>query len=59
MRRLRAGFEADVTVFDPAGIGSPASYDQPDVPPTGVHLVIRGGRVIHRSEPIRPPLRSS
>jgi dihydroorotase/N-acyl-D-amino-acid deacylase len=43
---LRAGAYADVTVFDPARIGSPAWYDDPEQTPTGIVRVMREGRTI-------------
>lgn len=44
---LREGCSADITVFDPARIGTKASYETPDVDPDGIHLVMREGRVVH------------
>ena len=43
---LRAGAWADVTVFDPAQVGSPATYDDPERPPTGIEYVFREGRLL-------------
>ena len=40
---LRAGFHADVTVFDPLTVGSPATYDEPCLPPSGIRHVFRNG----------------
>jgi N-acyl-D-aspartate/D-glutamate deacylase len=40
---LKTGFFADITVFDPATIGSPATYDAPEQRPTGIRYVIRNG----------------
>ncbi len=45
---LKPGAFADVTIFDPVTIGSPASYSDPQQPPTGVHLVLREGKEIYR-----------
>jgi N-acyl-D-amino-acid deacylase len=39
---------ADLVVFDPTTIGSPASYDQPTLPPTGIFLVIVNGEIVVR-----------
>jgi dihydroorotase/N-acyl-D-amino-acid deacylase len=44
--RLLPGFFADITVFDPAQIGSPATYDEPATPPLGIHRVFRNGRLL-------------
>jgi N-acyl-D-amino-acid deacylase len=40
---LRAGAHADVTVFDAGTIDSPASYDNPELPPIGIREVFRNG----------------
>ncbi len=47
--RLERGFHADIVVFDPATVGSPATYDNPAVPPTGIRLVLRNGCILHRT----------
>jgi len=41
--RLQAGFIANVTVFDLNEIDSPATYEQPTLPPRGVKYVLRKG----------------
>jgi dihydroorotase/N-acyl-D-amino-acid deacylase len=43
--RLEPEFFADLVVFDPEQIGSSATYDRPDVPPTGIRWVFREGRL--------------
>jgi dihydroorotase/N-acyl-D-amino-acid deacylase len=43
---LRPGAYADLAIFDPATIGSPANYDQPEQAPTGIVCVIREGRIV-------------
>jgi dihydroorotase/N-acyl-D-amino-acid deacylase len=43
--RLAPGFFADITVFDAHEIDSPASYDNPEAAPHGVHYVFRNGRL--------------
>jgi N-acyl-D-aspartate/D-glutamate deacylase len=43
---LRPGFAADVTVFDPATIAGPASYENPEQSPVGVHSVWRAGKKV-------------
>jgi N-acyl-D-amino-acid deacylase len=40
---LRPGFRADVTVFDPGSVDSPATFDSPELPPTGIRYVFRNG----------------
>lgn len=37
---------ADVTVFDPERVESPATYDDPEHPPLGIEFVFREGRLI-------------
>jgi N-acyl-D-amino-acid deacylase len=49
--RLEAGLRADLVVFDPARVGSPATYESPEQPPEGIHYVLRDGRFTVR----RPP----
>jgi N-acyl-D-amino-acid deacylase len=43
--RLEPGYYADITVFDPRTIGSPATYDEPERPPTGIRHVFRNGQL--------------
>jgi N-acyl-D-amino-acid deacylase len=43
--RIAPGALADVTVFDPASIGSDADYDQPERTPAGISAVFRRGRL--------------
>lgn len=40
---LRVGAIADVTVFDPRTVDSPANYEHPDLPPVGIREVFRNG----------------
>ena len=42
--RLAPGYFADVTVFDPEKVGSPATYDSPEQAPIGIHHVFRNGK---------------
>jgi N-acyl-D-amino-acid deacylase len=40
---LRPGAWADLVAFDPATIGSPADYEHPTLPPTGIaHVLVNG-----------------
>ncbi len=40
---VREGMDADLVVFDPGTVGSPASYDEPRQFPRGIDHVIVGG----------------
>jgi len=46
---IAPGYQADLVVFDSARIGSPATYDQPEQPPEGIHYVIRDGKFTVRT----------
>ena len=41
---LRAGFTADVTVFDPDRIRSRATYESPELAPEGIQHLIKNGK---------------
>jgi dihydroorotase/N-acyl-D-amino-acid deacylase len=41
--RLERGYFADVVVFDPKTVNSPASYQSPSLPPSGICHVFRNG----------------
>jgi N-acyl-D-amino-acid deacylase len=43
---LLPGFFADITVFDPGRIGSPATYEEPQLSPVGITRVFRNGRLL-------------
>ena len=43
---LLPGFFADISVFDPRRIGSPATYEQPQASPVGIARVFRSGRLL-------------
>jgi dihydroorotase/N-acyl-D-amino-acid deacylase len=43
--RIAPGYAADLVLFDPERIGSPATYETPYVPPTGIHMVMREGSI--------------
>jgi dihydroorotase/N-acyl-D-amino-acid deacylase len=40
---LKEGAFADITVFDSEKIDSPATYDEPELPPVGILRVFRNG----------------
>jgi dihydroorotase/N-acyl-D-amino-acid deacylase len=42
---LAPGQWADITVFDAAEVDSPATYEQPELPPAGIRYVFRNGRL--------------
>lgn len=44
--RIAEGLVADVTVFDPEKIHTDATYENPDVAPTGIKVVLRSGKVV-------------
>lgn len=43
---LQTGAFADVSVFDPNQVASPATYDDPELPPLGIQYVFREGRLL-------------
>ena len=43
---IAEGYVADVTVFDPTTIHTDATYENPDVAPSGIKVVLRSGQVI-------------
>jgi len=43
--RIEPGYYADITVFDPRAIASPATYEDPERPPLGIRYVLRNGRI--------------
>jgi len=53
---LRPGFHADVAVFDPARIASPANYQEPQLPPIGIHCVILAGSIVHGGPILNGPV---
>lgn len=42
---LRAGFTADIVVFDPARVQSRSTYETPETSPLGIVTVIKNGKV--------------
>jgi dihydroorotase/N-acyl-D-amino-acid deacylase len=49
--RIESGRRADLVVFDPSRVGSPATHERPEQPPIGIYYVIRDGQFTVR----RPP----
>ncbi|MCP4247870.1 MAG: amidohydrolase family protein, partial [bacterium] len=45
--RIERGYFADLTVFDASTIDSPATYEDPEQPPTGIRYVFRNGQRVH------------
>jgi N-acyl-D-amino-acid deacylase len=44
--QIAEGYVADITLFDPGAIHSDASYEVPDVAPSGIKSVWRNGRTV-------------
>lgn len=45
---IKSGAWADLVVFDPDRIESPATYDEPKLPPTGIiHVLVNGQFTLH------------
>jgi N-acyl-D-aspartate/D-glutamate deacylase len=44
--RIEVGYTADITVFDPAAIRTEATYEKPDVVPSGIRVVLRNGMIV-------------
>jgi dihydroorotase/N-acyl-D-amino-acid deacylase len=42
---LREGYMADVTVFDPERVASPATYETPELPPEGIAFILKNGEI--------------
>jgi dihydroorotase/N-acyl-D-amino-acid deacylase len=53
--RVSEGCVADLVVFDPETVGSPATYDRPEQPPRGIHYVLSAGRLTVRAGQIVAP----
>ena len=47
---LKEGFAADIVVFDPETVDSPATFDNPQVYPEGIYAVLRNGEAVWKSE---------
>lgn len=43
---LTEGAWADITVFDPATVGHPGTYAEPDLRPTGIPYVLLEGHLV-------------
>ena len=59
--RLRAGADADITIFDPATVLDRSTYREPSLPPVGIqHVIVNGvsvvanGRAVEGATPGRP-----
>jgi len=53
---IREGHVADITVFDPASVKDLATFDAPEQPSAGIHLVLVNGKTTwgdHDAEPAR------
>ena len=48
--RLRAGADADITIFDAARVIDRSTYREPGVPPVGIRHVIVNGVAVVRNE---------
>lgn len=57
--RLERSYFADLVVFDPATVNSPASYETPTLPPRGICHVFRNGVAILPEGVMGSSLRSS
>jgi N-acyl-D-aspartate/D-glutamate deacylase len=44
--RIRAGADADLTIFDPATVIDRATYEDASIPSAGIPFVIVGGQVV-------------
>lgn len=43
--RIRRGFAADIVCLDPSTVSDAATYDEPTLPPTGIHRVYQNGHL--------------
>lgn len=43
---LQPGYHADIVVVDPDAVGSPATYENPEVAPSGIRYVFREGNLL-------------
>lgn len=43
--RIAQGYVADITIFNAAEVNTAATYDKPDVEPSGIRAVLRNGQV--------------
>ena len=43
--RIAVGADADIVIFDPARIAANADYEEPFLPPTGIHFVLVDGSI--------------
>ena len=47
---LREGYMADVTVFDPERVASPATYETPELPPEGIAFILKNGEISFQAD---------
>jgi dihydroorotase/N-acyl-D-amino-acid deacylase len=47
--KLAPGTPAELTIFDPTLIGSEATFEHPTASPSGIHLIVRGQRLLPKS----------
>ncbi len=47
---IRPGMDADLVVFDPQTVGSPATYDNPRQYPDGIHHVLINGEFVVKEQ---------
>ncbi len=44
--RIAEGYVGDIAVFDPEAVHTDATYEVPDVTPTGIRAVLRNGNLV-------------
>jgi dihydroorotase/N-acyl-D-amino-acid deacylase len=47
---LREAYIADITIFDPERVASPATYETPDLPPEGIAFILKDGQISWRDQ---------
>ena len=51
--RLRAGADADITIFDPATVLDRSTYREPSLSPVGIqHVIVNGVSVVANGQPV-------
>ena len=51
--KIKAGYRADLVLFDPEGIAGPASFTAPDTPSTGIDMVMVNGLVQYEHDELQ------